>query len=111
MNQQQDTAAVVVESNPLSSGAAPRWRRGCLALLAVCGLATAAIASLNVLLVSHPVQQKLDRDPRNAGYAMSAHYRFYVEPKTLVLDLRRVVCNILAVRGLEFGSELHEPVG
>src|SRR6185503_21332606 len=29
-------------------------------------------------------------DARNAGFTVSAHYRFYLEPSTLVLDLRDV---------------------
>lgn len=46
--------------------------------------------SLNYMLVQRGVSQALNSDARNAGYSISAHYRFYVEPSTLVLDLRDV---------------------
>ncbi len=48
------------------------------------------IWSLNYILVQRSVGEALSSDTRNAGYSLSAHYRFYVDPSTLVLDLREV---------------------
>jgi hypothetical protein len=59
-------------------------------LLAIPALAFLVIWSLNHMLVGRPVERKLSQDPRNSGYSLSAHYRYYIDPNTLVLDLRRV---------------------
>jgi hypothetical protein len=40
-----------------------------------------------VALVGHPVSTALDADSRNSGYAIQAHYGYYVDPTTLVLSL------------------------
>jgi hypothetical protein len=45
---------------------------------------------LNYTLVDRGVSQALNADARNAGYSLSAHYRFYIDPSTLVLDLHDV---------------------
>lgn len=44
----------------------------------------------NYLLVGLPVSNELGSDPRNGGYHLSARYRLYVDPSTLVLNLRSV---------------------
>jgi hypothetical protein len=49
-----------------------------------------AIWGLNFAMVAHPVAAALDGDPRNAGFTLRAHYGYYVQPGTLVLDLTRV---------------------
>jgi hypothetical protein len=59
-----------------------------LAALPLCaGLLT---WSLNYVLVQRGVSQALNSDERNAGYSISAHYHYYLDPSTLVLDLRDV---------------------
>jgi hypothetical protein len=63
-----------------------RWRLFVGGLLLVLGGAWAA----NYLLIGRPVARELDSDTRNAGYSLRAHYRYYVDPTTLVLDLSDV---------------------
>lgn len=50
----------------------------------------ACVWSLNFILVQSVVGRALDADPRNSGYSLSARYRFYCDPSTLVLDLGAV---------------------
>jgi hypothetical protein len=57
-------------------------------LLALTMLAVLLVWGLNHLLVGRPVQAALRGDARNGGYSVSAHYRYYLDPSTLVLDLR-----------------------
>lgn len=38
-------------------------------------------------LVGNPVSSALDADSRNSGFTIHAHYGYYVDPSTLVLDL------------------------
>ncbi|MBM4026324.1 MAG: hypothetical protein FJ280_13120 [Planctomycetes bacterium] len=69
----------------------PSRRRGWLWLFVATPLvALLFIWVLNYQLVGHPVQTKLSADPRNQGYSLSAHFRYYVDPSVLVLDLRAV---------------------
>ena len=59
----------------------------------VVGIPVAAgvlVWALNFFLVQRPVSAALDADSRNAGYALSAHYGLYVNPSTLVLDLKTI---------------------
>jgi hypothetical protein len=58
-----------------------------VALFAV--LVAILVFAANYGLVTRPVNQALAADTRNAGYALWAHYRWFVDPGTLVLDLRR----------------------
>jgi hypothetical protein len=46
------------------------------------------IWSVNYVLVQRNVDLALASDARNSGYGFSAHYRYYVDPSTLILDLR-----------------------
>jgi hypothetical protein len=41
----------------------------------------------NELLINGPVKTKLQTDPRNQGIALNAHYRNYVLPGALVLNI------------------------
>jgi hypothetical protein len=52
-------------------------------------LAIVVIVGLNYVLVAGVVQTPLSADTRNAGYSLWAHYQWFVNPSTLVLDLRR----------------------
>lgn len=70
--------------------AVPNRRRRWPYLIALLAVAAALVWVLNYVLIQRHVSHVLDSDPRNAGYSISAHYRFYVEPGTLVLDLREV---------------------
>ena len=55
-------------------------------LIAACGL----VFSANHFLVDRPIQLKLAADSRNTGFSLSAHYGFYLDVSTLVLDLKAV---------------------
>jgi hypothetical protein len=73
-----------------NSAPLPIRRRRWLYLIALPLLAGIFVWSLNYLLIQRVVSLALDSDSRNAGYSIAAHYRSYVEPSTLVLDLRDV---------------------
>lgn len=65
----------------------PKRRRK---ILYVCGIISAVfflVWGLNYLLVGQPVASRIGVDPRNSGYTLSAHYRYYIDSTTLVLDL------------------------
>lgn len=42
----------------------------------------------NYYTINNPVQTELNSDPRNSGINISTHYENYVEPNTLILDLK-----------------------
>ena len=81
----------VIASEPQSEHGKPRrGRRGWWLLLAAPLVAFTIVWGLNYLLIGKPVQSKLRSDPRNVGYSLSAHFGYYINPSTLVLDLRTV---------------------
>jgi hypothetical protein len=75
----------------LAPAPAPRRSRRRLAgVLTVLALCAAAVWGTNILLVGRPVASALAADSRNVGLTLTAHYGYYVQPGTLVLDLTRV---------------------
>lgn len=48
-----------------------------------------AVWGMNYFLVGQPVTTKLSADPRNNGLDLSAHYQYYLDPSTLVIDLQK----------------------
>lgn len=50
-------------------------------------LVAAVIWGINLALVGNPVSSALEADSRNSGYTIHAHYGYYVDPTTLILDL------------------------
>lgn len=86
--EQVEIPSIPVTSVPVDTTAKrrPRWP-----------IAVAAFALLlgsmwlgNRVLVGGPVANELDSDTRNQGYSMGAHYRYYIDPTTLVLNLSDV---------------------
>jgi len=69
---------------------APRHRKRWVYRMAVLLCVVLFTWGLNYTLVDRGVSQALNADARNAGYSLSAHYRFYIDPSTLVLDLHDV---------------------
>lgn len=67
----------------------PRGRR-VAALLLLLVLLAAGVWGVNQWRVGAPVAGALGADSRNDGFHLTAHYRYYVAPNTLVLDLRSV---------------------
>ena len=67
----------------------PFVRRAVLPFLLV-ALAIAAVLGTNAWFVGRPVRDALAGDPRNSGFSLHAHWAYYVQPSTLVLDLTRV---------------------
>jgi hypothetical protein len=61
-------------------------RNSLLLLLVLSG----GVILLNHTLVSRPIGATIEHDDRNAGFSLHAHYRYYVDPSTLVLDVRDV---------------------
>ena len=52
--------------------------------------ALALIALWNYLTVQRHLSQVIESDPRNSGIEVFAHYQWFVNPQTLVFDLRDV---------------------
>ncbi|MFD1258333.1 hypothetical protein ACFQ3S_16125 [Mucilaginibacter terrae] len=44
----------------------------------------------NYILLARPVNSKINADPRNKGVELSAHYRYYMLPSALVLNLTNI---------------------
>jgi len=42
----------------------------------------------NYCTINNPVQTELNSDPRNSGINISTHYENYIEPNTLILNLK-----------------------
>jgi hypothetical protein len=63
-----------------------RWRIAAAAFALLLG----GIGLGNYALIGSPVARELDSDTRNNGFSMRAHYRYYVDPTTLVLNLSDV---------------------
>lgn len=69
------------------------------------------VAGLNHLLVRSPVADALKADSRNEGYRLSARFHLFLDPKTLVLDLKEVesAAPIDLLRGLfQAAGALHQ---
>lgn len=60
-----------------------RWAVGILAVIVT-------VAATNWLYAGRPVSSALGADSRNEVFTIRAHLRFYVNPTSLVLDLRKV---------------------
>ena len=61
------------------------WRRRVFGLALIAFLVWGA----NVTLVGNPVKTSLAADARTAGIGLVGHFAYYVDPTTLVLDLRQ----------------------
>jgi len=55
---------------------------------------------LNFGLFQQPVNAVLQRDSRNQGISVRAHWRWYVDPTVLVYDLRDIPANATVVDAL-----------
>ena len=53
-------------------------------------IALVGIYAKNYVSLQTPMNEVLSADSRNEGIAVRAHYRRYVQPSTLVIDLREV---------------------
>jgi hypothetical protein len=82
-----DASAISASSAPARPSGARRRAGGVAGVLA---LLVAIIWGVNFIRVSHPVAVSLERDSRNAGFTLRAHYAYYVQSGTLVLDLTRI---------------------
>jgi hypothetical protein len=85
---ERESAPANSEPANASLAAVPRTRWKYLFVLPLA--AGLLVWGLNYILVQRSVTRALTSDPRNGGYSLAAHYHFYVEPSTLVLDLRDV---------------------
>ena len=59
-----------------------RWIFGLILLAAV-------VWGANTFLFSRPAAQALAGDPRSSGVVLAVHLRYYLDPTTLIMDLRR----------------------
>ena len=82
------TSAEVLRSS-IDEVHARRRRRSFVRTLFGLALMAFLVWGANVTLVGKPVKTALAADPHTAGIALVGHYAYYVDPTTLVLDLRR----------------------
>jgi hypothetical protein len=92
----------VDSSTPSSRPNRARWM-----LLLVPISACFLVWTANYMFVGRHVSQRLASDSRNTGYQLKAHYGSYVDPFTLVLDLR----NITSVAPLDLYRGLLQSAG
>ena len=59
-------------------------------VLVILGLLVAIIVTANYVLLQHPMSQVLKEDARNDGIQVFTHFKYFVDPTTLVYDLRSV---------------------
>lgn len=59
-----------------------RWIVGLLVLVLL-------VWGMNAFLYSRPASVALAADPHTSGMALAAHLRYYLDPTTLILDLKR----------------------
>ena len=59
-----------------------RWLLGLVVLVAL-------VWGTNAYLFARPAAQSVAADPHTAGMVLSVHLRYYVDPGTLIVDLRR----------------------
>jgi hypothetical protein len=59
-------------------------------MLVIIGVLTAIIATANYVLLQHPMSQVLKEDARNDGIQVFTHFKYFVDPTTMVYDLRSV---------------------
>jgi len=66
------------------------------------------ILATNFFLVGNPVKSALAKDSRNERFKLVAHYRYYVDPTTLVLDVRSLneAAPVDLLRGLFQSAEV-----
>jgi hypothetical protein len=85
----QTPDSTVARSSTFSVQPRPK-RRGRLTLLLLLVLIPLSVYGWNYLTLQRKVSEVLDKDPRNKGVEVSAHYKTYVNPSVLVYDLRGV---------------------
>ena len=68
----------------------PRKRRTWLAVLLVIVGLVGAVYGWNYVALQSPMSDVLSGDPRNKGVSVSVHYENYIDPSTLIYDLRDV---------------------
>jgi len=59
-------------------------------LSALIVIAVAAIYAVNYFQLQQPMNQTIKSDPRNDGIDVSVRYSNYIDPSTLIYDLRKV---------------------
>ena len=95
------------------SHAEPTHKRRARIRQSVSGLILIVVLSLatNFFLVGNPVKSALAKDSRNERFNLVAHYRYYIDPSTLVLDVRSLneAAPVDLLRGLFQSAEaLHD---
>ena len=60
------------------------------ALILFSALAFASIFGWNYLKLQKPLNETMNGDPRNQGINISAHYKNYVQPSTLLLNVKSI---------------------
>lgn len=59
-------------------------------LLCIIPILSISIFSINYFSISKPTQDKLKSDTRNEGISIDAHYKYYIIPQTLTINLSSV---------------------
>lgn len=98
-------------SGPHPGEPAPRKSGRIRQLISGLVLIVLLILAANFFLVGNPVRSALAKDPRNERFKLVAHYHYYLDPTTLVLDVRSLeeAAPVDLFRGLFQSAEaLHE---
>ena len=66
------------------------WGRTSVRTLGGVVLIVLLVWGMNYVLVGRLIDDALGTDHRNDTYTLAGHYRYFVDPSTLVLDLRRI---------------------
>lgn len=86
----REPAAATQETVSPHSETPSRRPRRWLFLLGVPLLLVAAVYGWNYLTLQSPMNEVIREDARNDGVSVSTHYDYYLDPSTLVFDLRDV---------------------
>lgn len=79
-----------ISSTSTTRSTTPSSRHKLLIVGSVVGLIALSVWFLNFFLVERPVSKELATDVRNSEYSLKAHFRYYADISTLVLDLSDV---------------------
>lgn len=62
-------------------------------ILGICFIFIASITGLNYAMLQSEISNKIDLDQRNDGIEVLVHYEWYINPSSIVFDLREVSLN------------------
>jgi hypothetical protein len=80
----------VEEPLTIQPGAPARYPKRGVGAVVILLLLIASVYGWNYLMLQSPMNEVAREDARNSGISVSTHYSYYLDPSTLVFDLRDV---------------------